>query len=141
LGYKFLDGIAIADVAFEARGRSLEELFKSCGEAIAKVMVKDPSHIEPRIAKRIKIKAQSAEYLLFDFMNKIVFYKDAQRLLFGKFDMHIAQNDGWNLECTAYGDHIGRKYALDTDVKGVSMYMFELKKEQGTWIATVVLDV
>jgi len=141
LSYKFIEGIALADVAFEASGRKIEDLFKSCGEALTSVMVNDPKKIKPKFSRRIRITAQSPEYLLFGFLNKIIFYKDAQRLLFGKFEISIKGNGKWELDCTAYGDRISEKYDLDTDVKGVSMHMFKLSNTGRGFVATVVLDV
>ena len=39
--YKYLEDVSIADVAFEATGRTLDDMFESAGLAVTNVMVKD----------------------------------------------------------------------------------------------------
>ena len=55
--FKFIEDIAIADVAFEATGKNLDELFKSAAQAVIESMA-NPKTVKPVISKKIKKKAK-----------------------------------------------------------------------------------
>ena len=141
--YKFLEDISIADVAFEAQGKTLEELFKEAALAVTNTMVEDVRTIEQKTSKSIEIIAENVEMLLFHFLQVLIFYKDAELLLFSKFDLAIEQkNSTWLLRGKASGEEMSPdKHELLTDVKAVSLYKFRVEKAAGGWRATVIVDV
>ncbi|MBI2597688.1 MAG: archease, partial [Candidatus Diapherotrites archaeon] len=68
--------------------------------------------------------------------------KDAQEIVFGKFDVQIKKGKGFELDAKCFGEHI--KYPdsrLRNDVKAITKHLFEIKKEKGKFKATVVLDI
>lgn len=138
--FKYLEDIAIADVAFEASGKTLEELFESCGLATMQVMV-DLKTVDKDVKKDIKIKAESVEQLLRKFLDELIFIKDTELLLFSKFDAEIKKNIAYELHVTALGEKLDmNKHKLGVDVKATTMHMFEVKKN-GQWKARVILDI
>ncbi len=141
--YKFLEDISIADVAFEAEGKTLEELFKEAALAVTNTMVKDVRTIEQKTSKNIEVGAENVEMLLFHFLQELIFYKDAELLLFNKFDLAIEQkNSTWRLRGKASGEQIsGDKHQLLVDVKAVSLHNFKIEETSRGWRATVIIDV
>jgi SHS2 domain-containing protein len=141
--YRFLEDVAIADVAFEAEGRVLPELFKEAALAVTNTMVQDLSRIEHKVAKRIKGAAENIEMLLFHFLQDLIFYKDADLLLFSDFQLTIVQREGeWHLHGTAYGEEISPdRHQLLVDVKAVSLHKYQVQKTAKGWRAVVILDV
>ena len=141
--YKFLEDIAIADVAFEATGKNLEELFESAGLAVTNTMVKDLKSVKQKITKNIEVKSDNVEMLLFNFLQEIIFYKDAELLLFNKFEIDIKnQNKKWTLKAKAYGEKLNmKKHELLVDVKAVSLHNFKVEETKSGWKADVILDV
>jgi len=141
--YKFLEDISIADVAFEAQGKTLEELFKEAALAVTNTMVEDVRTIEQKTSKSIEIIAENVEMLLFHFLQELIFYKDAELLLFSKFDLAIEQEDSaWHLRGKAYGEEISAdKHRLLVDVKAVSLHNFKVEKKGEGWRAVVIIDV
>lgn len=138
--FKFLEDIAIADVAFEASGNSLEELFESCALATMQVMA-DLKTVDRDIKKEIKIKSDSIEQLLRKFLDELIFIKDSELLLFSKFDADIKKNSSYELRVTALGEKLDmKKHKLGVDVKATTMHMFEVKKDT-KWHARVILDI
>ncbi len=139
--YKFLEDIATADAAFEAVGSTPEELFKDAAHATFEVMA-DTGSIEPVIAKPIELENENMDGLLFDWLSELVYLKDAESVLFCKFDVSIKKNDKYELRAAAWGEHVNRaKHKLRSDVKAVTFHMFEVKKIGDTWTARVVLDI
>ncbi len=139
--YKYLEDIATADAAFEAEGRTLEELFKDAAIATFEVMV-DTTSVNPVITRTIELKNETVDGLLFDWLSELVYLKDAEAILFCKFDLSIKKNDAYELEARAAGEEINQqKHSLRSDVKAVTYHMFEVKKIRKKWSARVVLDI
>ena len=86
--YRLIEGIARADIAFEAYGRPQEELFNNCAIALFEIMV-DTTTVKPIKNYELGIKNQELEELLFDFLEELVFLKDAKNMLFSKFKVKI----------------------------------------------------
>lgn len=139
--FKFLEDVAIADIAFEAYGKDLNELFENCALALSDCMV-DLKQIKGKIKKVIKIKSEKIEGLLYDFLSEIIFIKDTDGILFGKYQASIKQKKVFGLSVICQGDKINyEKLDLRNDVKAVTMHMFEIKKEKNNYKATVVVDI
>jgi len=47
MSYEFLEDVAIADIAFRAWGKDLEQLFLTAGDATINVMIENLDSIEP----------------------------------------------------------------------------------------------
>ena len=141
--YKFLEDIAIADVAFEASGKNIEELFESAGLAVTNTMVKDLKSVKQKVMKDIEVKADIVEMLLFNFLQEIIFYKDAELLLFNRFKIDIKdQNKKWKLKAIASVEKLDmKKHELLVDVKAVSLHNFKVEETKSGWKADVILDV
>jgi SHS2 domain-containing protein len=141
--YKFLDDISIADAGFEARGKTLEELFASAASAVTNTMVEDLSRVERKTSRELDIRNDDLEMLLFHFLQELIFYKDAEQLLFNVFELSIEQNDGsWHLHGRAFGERISpERHELLVDVKAVSLHKFKVEKLSRGWKATVIVDV
>lgn len=149
--FKFLENVSLADVAFQASGRTLEQLFSAAGLAVTATQIKNYKSIKTKIKKKLQLKAESEEQLLFKFLDELVFLKDKDLLLFNKFSgMKIGQKkgqgkgkeEGFSLACTALGEKLDTKrHQSLVDVKAVTMHLFEVKKVAGRWKAKVVLDV
>jgi len=136
--FKINEEIAIADVAIEVWAETIEGLFKDSGLAVSEVMV-DTKTVEQKIELDISLNSTSVEMLLYDFLSEIVYLKDAKSLLFSRFDVKINEFD---LFAKLWGEKIDReRHHLRTDVKAVTLYRFEVKKENGIWKAEFVLDI
>lgn len=140
--YRYLDDVAIADVAFEAEGKTIHELFEAAGFALTNSMIKELAQIEQRVMKSFEVEAEDVEMLLFNFLQELIFYKDAERLLFSKFDLDIEHDDGWHLRAKAYGEEIDQeKHELLADVKAVALHNFKVEETAKGWRASVIVDV
>lgn len=136
--YKFRDDLTRADVAFNATGDTLDELFKSCALAVMEVMVdlKSVSKVETRV---IELSNDDNEKLLFEFLEEIVYLKDADYILFCDFDVKISNG---KLRCVCYGEKIDyEKQKTKVDIKAITYHHFKLAKIMGKWEATVIVDI
>jgi SHS2 domain-containing protein len=141
--YRYLEKITIADVAFRAFGKSLEVLFISAWDATLNVMVSDIDTIEKKISKNIIMENPAIELLLFDFLQELIFLKDAERLLLRISSLHIEKKgDAYKLKAKAAGEMIDAiRHELLVDVKAVTFFRFGVEQLSRGWRATVTLDV
>ncbi|HLC98109.1 MAG TPA: archease [Candidatus Nanoarchaeia archaeon] len=138
--YTFLDHTA--DVLFQAEGRTLEELFAQCALAVEDTQV-NIQKIKPKKTVKIALENKTLEKLLFDFLDELLFYKDAEQLLFSAFAIKIQGNEGkYLLSCTASGEKLDvKKHESKVDIKAITMHLFEIKKTKKGWWAQVLVDV
>jgi SHS2 domain-containing protein len=141
--YKYLEEIAIADVAFEAWGSTLEELFKAAADATMNVMVVDLNTITDREKRSIELEEGDLDLLLFNFLQELIYYKDAQKLLLRVDNIHIEKTQtGFKLRAQVFGEELNpEKHDLRVDVKAVTLHQFQVKKTSEGWRAQVILDI
>jgi SHS2 domain-containing protein len=147
--YRYLDDLTVADVAFEARGGTLEELFTSAWEATLQVMLEDPAALAARgstESRNITVEESSLELLLHSFLQEAIYYKDAEGLLLRIESCRVVEGkeagEPARLEARAVGEPIDPQHQrLGTDVKAVTFFRFSLTRDSCGWRATVVLDV
>src|SRR6476659_7991534 len=92
--YEYLEEIGTADIAFEATGRDLAELFNAAADATINVLIDNLEAIEPREARHIELSSDEIDMLLFDFLQELIYFKDTERLLLRVHDARIEQRDG-----------------------------------------------
>src|SRR6478752_9818077 len=91
--YEYLEEIGTADIAFEATGRDLSELFRDAADATTNVMIDNIEAIQPRETRRIELSNDKLDMLLFDLLQELIFLKDAERLLLRIQQVQIAERD------------------------------------------------
>lgn len=143
MGYSYLDDVATADIAFEAWGKTAEEVFASAADAMMFCMVENLNEIEKNEQLEISLDADSLEMLLYNFLHELIFYKDAREILLRPATITInAEKERFTLNGTLEGEKIDReKHHLNVDIKAVTMHRFELKKTKEGYHATVIVDI
>ena len=141
--YRYLEEIATADVAFEARGVTLEETFLAAADATLNTMVEEIGTVAPLERRVFSLAADSLDLLLLELLQEIIYHKDADRLLLRVRDLRIEETgSGYRLRADAYGETIDPgKHPLLADVKAVTMHRLSVEKSLSGWRALVVLDV
>ncbi len=137
--FEFLE-FATADVCFKAYGRTLEETFANAALAMFELML-ETENVEPRIVKKIDLKGEDLESLMFEWLNELLFYVDAESLAFSRFDVLIDENR-MRISAKVSGENIDQaKHMIKTDVKACTYHDMEIKQINGIWTARVILDV
>jgi SHS2 domain-containing protein len=141
--YAYADDIALADLAFRAWGQTVEDTFLAAAEATVNAMVEDLATIAPRVQRIFALHETQLDLLLLQFLQELLFYKDAQRLLLRVYEVQITTHDqGFTLQAQAAGEPLDpARHALGADVKGVTLHRLQVVQTSNGWVATVVLDV
>ena len=141
--FRYLDDIAIADVAFEAWGATLVEMIIASSEATLGVMVANSANVAARVRREVHLQAEAIDLLLFALLQELIFYKDAERLLLKLLEANIQErNEGWILTAVLGGEPIDpNRHELLVDIKAVTLHRFHVEPFKGGWKAFVILDV
>src|SRR5881394_2140284 len=141
--YGYLEEIGTADIAFEATGRDLEELFRDAADATTNVMIDNIEAIYPRETRQIELSNDKLDMLLFDLLQEVIFLKDAERLLLRMREVQIAQrNENYFVKATAEGESLDpERHHQRADVKAVTLHEFSVERTEGGWKARVLLDI
>lgn len=142
-GYEFLDDVAIADVCFRVFAPELEALFLQAARATMEVMMSDPDRLRPLETRECMLREDDPEWLLFAFLQDLIYYKDAQRLLLLPEGISIDEGPShWHLKATLTGETIDpERHDTNADVKAVTLHRFAVRRTETGWEAEVVLDI
>jgi protein archease len=141
--FHYLEDIGTADIAFEATGRDLPELFTAAADATMNVMIDNLDAIESRETQHIDLSSDSIEMLLFDFLQELIYFKDAKRLLLRARDTQIDQKgEAYFLKAKVVGERLDdTRHQQRADVKAVTLHGFSVEEQDSGWKAKVLLDI
>jgi SHS2 domain-containing protein len=79
------------------------------------------------------------DYLLFDWLNELLFRFESRGLLFCNFDVRL---DKQGLEATAHGEPCDRsRHRLAHEVKAITYHGLVVEQTPSGWQAEFVLDI
>lgn len=141
--YEFLEEVATADIAFRAWGRDLKEVFLASADATMNVMIEDLDSIAPVERRELAVESETLEMLLFNFLQELIYYKDAETLALRVREVGIDEKDSlYRLGAIAWGERLDPgRHRFRVDVKAVTLHRFRLEKTATGWEAFVILDI
>jgi SHS2 domain-containing protein len=104
--YKFID-ITTADVAFEAYGKDLNELFANAALAMFEVMI-NTKQVEPKIERKVKAEGNDLQSLMFNWLNSLLVFVDSENLAFSEFKVKVDEKN-FKLEGICKGEEMNRE--------------------------------
>src|SRR3989344_7997614 len=122
--YEFLENVAIADIAYEAYGKDLNELFENAALAVFELSA-DLKTVDAMQKFEFELENEKVDNLLYDFLSEILFLKDSKYVVFRKSKVVINEgNKKFMLNAVLEGDTINpQKQHLENDIKAITMHM------------------
>ena len=107
------------------------------------VMVEDLNTIAHQECRTICVEANAMDMLLFQLLQELIYYKDADRLLLRVPEVCIErQKDDFELNAEACGEKLNPgKHELLAGVKAVTLHRFHVEQISRGWRSTVILDI
>ncbi len=138
--YEYLEHIA--DVKFRAYGKTKEELIENSGKALCNAVI-DLKKVKKTGEEIIKIKAESFEEALFEFLKEVLYLIDSQEIIFREFKTETNQKEKkFFLKAKCFGEKIDlKKHQIKTEIKAITKHGFKAVKEKNKWTAEVLVDV
>jgi len=126
-----------ADVGLLARGDTLAEAFTNAGLGMFAIMV-DLRTVRPSSVIYVDIVEETHESLLFEWLNRLLYYFDTQNILFRKLEIRTFEN--YHITAVCYGEvYNSQRHAIKTGIKSATFHriMVDAKTNQ----VRVFLDV
>jgi SHS2 domain-containing protein len=140
--YEYLEDIAIADIAFHAWGKDLEELFIAAGDATINTMIDNIEVIALQETRIFHLENDALDMLLFNFLQEFIYYKDSELLLLRPEQVKLEEREIYYLQSVTKGEKLNpKKHHQRVDVKAVTLHHFQLEKTPEGWQALVILDI
>lgn len=130
-----------ADIGLRIQAATLEELFSEAAAGLFLLIVENLDDVRQTEEVEIELPRQGDAYdfLLFDWLNDLLYRFNAQRMLFANFDVHFADN---SLRATAWGEPLDHaRHRLEHEVKAITYHALKVAQETGGWIAEVIVDI
>jgi SHS2 domain-containing protein len=128
-----------ADVGIVAHGDSLKELFANAAAGMSALMA-DLKGVREVEEKRIDIEARDREGLMVRWLTELLYYLDAEELLFSRFVVDEVSDT--RLRARIFGERIDpERHRLHLGVKAVTRHMLEVSPEDDGYRAQVLFDI
>jgi SHS2 domain-containing protein len=129
-----------ADLGLRVQAPDLDNLFAEAGRGLFSLMVENLDDVRPLEEISLGVVGAELDYLLFDWLNELLFIFETRRLLLA--DLHVNVADA-GLQATARGELLdSARHRVAHEVKAITYH--ELKVEQqpdGAWLAEVIVDI
>ncbi len=141
--YEFLPEVAIADIAFRAWGPDVAEVFRAAGDAVTNAMIENLDAIRPRESRALQLSNDALDLLLFDLLQELIYFKDAEQLLLRLHRVQVEQREAlYAVSAEARGEKLDpARHHQRVDVKAVTLHRFKLEQTPAGWEALVILDI
>ena len=126
-----------ADIGLIAYGNTLVEAFANAACGMFSIIAGLDAVTETE-SRRLELSEADPEALLFEWLNRLIYFFDVEMLLFSRFD--IIEFDGCRLRAVCYGEpYDASRHQLKTGVKSATYHMLRVDKEKNQ--VRVIFDV
>jgi len=141
-GFEFREHTA--DVQVRSWGPSLEEAFSQTAYSLMATITPDLKKITSEIEKKITIKAEDKEALLFDFLSEFLYIFDVDELVFSQIYVSKIEkvNDNYKLHATLKGEKFDLdKHEIGIEVKAITYSFMNIEEKRTSTIIDIVFDI
>jgi SHS2 domain-containing protein len=128
-----------ADLGLRIRAKDLNTLFADAARALFAVIVENLDDVRTTCEWAMTIGGSDPEYLLFDWLNELLFKFDKEHLLFSDFTVTVTST---GLSATARGEPLDTtRHHLDHEVKAITYHGLVVRQAAEGWLAEVIVDI
>ena len=128
-----------ADLGLRIRAADLDTLFAEAALALFSAIVDNVQAIEPRQKIEVRLTGDEREYLLFDWLNELLYRFDTEHMVFGKFEVHVTSE---GLQGNAWGEPTDpARHGLGHEVKAITYHGLKIEQTADGWLAELIVDI
>jgi SHS2 domain-containing protein len=128
-----------ADLGLRIRAADIDTLFAEAGEALFAAIVEDLSTVAAKEKFDVHVTGDDRVYLLFDWLNELLYRFDSEHWLFSRFAVHVTAE---GVEGSAWGEPLDRdRHALSHEVKAITYHGLKVEQDSSGWLAEVIVDI
>src|SRR5262245_12788531 len=130
-----------ADLGLRIRAADLDTLFGEAAMALFSAVVDDLSTVRPVQKIEIRLPGEDRVYLLFDWLNELLYRYETEHMVFGKFEVQVSPGDA-GLTGTAWGERLDpARHAPGHEVKAITYHELKVEQTVDGWLAEVIVDI
>jgi SHS2 domain-containing protein len=129
-----------ADLGLRICAPDLDSLFAEAGRGLFSLIVENLDDVRPVEEVSLAVVGTELEYLLFDWLNELLYIFETRRLVLVEFDVKIA--DG-GLQATGRGENFDfARHRSEHEVKAITYHRLKVEEQPDeTWLAEVIVDI
>jgi SHS2 domain-containing protein len=128
-----------ADLGLHIEAATQEELFAEAGRALVSVIIGDINTVNAVEAVDIRLEGDDPIYLLFDWLNELLYLFESRRLVLSQFDVTLTPT---GLAADARGEPFDPdRHGVGTEVKAITYHHLAVSETPQGWVAEVIVDI
>ena len=135
--YEFFDHTA--DLGLRVRSTDLDALFREAAEGLFAIIVEDVPVVPGAERMEFRLQGERNDYLLFDWLNELLYVFDTRRLVFRDFVVTVTA-EGLTATANAQPLDDSRHRPLH-EVKAITYHGLRVEQIDGGWLAELIVDI
>lgn len=128
-----------ADLGLRVRAVDLDTLFADAGRALFSALVDNLDAVRSTQQETFEVQGTEKDYLLFDWLNELLYRFETEKLLFSNFDVKV---DDSGLVATARGEPVDRRrHRLSHEIKAITYHQLKVEHTDDGWEAQLIVDI
>ncbi len=128
-----------ADIGIVAFGDDMREAFANAALALFSLINK-PEDVKQDLKQHVELTAGDREALLVRWLNELIFFFDAEHLIFSRFD--IGKLTDTELEADCLGEKVDpSRHRLRMGVKAATYHLLRITNDANGYRAQVIFDI
>lgn len=133
--YKLIEHTA--DIGLIAYGSTLAEAFGNAAYGMFSIIAELETVTESQ-SRQLEVNNNDLEGLLFEWLNRLLYYFDVETLLFKRFEINTLSEN--RLKAICYGEQYDpSRHQLKTGVKSATYHMLKVDRQKNE--VQVILDI
>ena len=128
-----------ADIGLRVEAASLEELFVEAARGLMSLLLENVHDVRPTVEESISLVGSEVDYLLFDWLNELLFHFESRGLLYRDFVVRV---DDAGLTATMRGEPCDRsRHRMAHEVKAITYHGLCVVQTDSGWRTELILDI
>jgi SHS2 domain-containing protein len=131
-----------ADLGLRASAATLEELLAEAARGLLAMLVANPESVRPLQEKTFVVEASEPEYLMFDWLNELLFLFESEKVLMSEFEIRVVESGSLRLTAHCRGEPMDEsRHQMDHEVKAITYHGLKVEQTADDWHAEVIVDI
>jgi SHS2 domain-containing protein len=128
-----------ADLGLRIRASNLEELLSEAARGLLAMLVANPQAVRPVQTRTFTLTAREPAYLLFDWLNELLYAFESEKLLLSEFEIVIGEQE---VQAICRGEPMdSARHEMDHEVKAITYHGLRVQQMTEGWEAEVIVDI
>lgn len=128
-----------ADAGFRITSPDREGLFQEAGRALFQLIVQNLDEVQPLQKRHLCVKGSADDYLLFDWLDELLYLHATQSLVFCQFEVTLTPH---GLSADVSGELLdASRHRLAHEVKAITYHELSVVSTADGWQASVIVDI